>query len=97
MSELAEKVPDVASLQDALDATGYLADEALGTALFLAARMGQPILLEGEPPSQINLPAGCRFNPRCRIAVPQCRQAEPALLGEAAHVTACHLAHERPA
>ena len=49
MSELAEKVPDVASLQDALDATGYLADEPLGTALFLAARMGQPILLEGEP------------------------------------------------
>src|ERR1700756_5310009 len=49
MSELAEKVPDVASLQDALDATGYLADEPLGVALFLAARMGQPILLEGEP------------------------------------------------
>jgi MoxR-like ATPase len=49
MSELTEKVPDVASLQDALDATGYLADEPLGTALFLAARMGQPILLEGEP------------------------------------------------
>src|SRR5215470_3335444 len=49
MSVLAERVPDVASLQDALDATGYLADEALGTALFLAARMGQPILLEGEP------------------------------------------------
>ena len=33
----------------ALDAAGYLADEPLGTALFLAARMGQPILLEGEP------------------------------------------------
>src|SRR5215475_4048990 len=49
MSDLAERVPDVASLQDALDGTGYLADEALGTALFLAARMGQPILLEGEP------------------------------------------------
>ena len=48
MSDLAERVPDVASLQDALDGTGYLTDEALGTALFLAARMGQPILLEGE-------------------------------------------------
>jgi MoxR-like ATPase len=32
-----------------LDGQGYLADEALGTSLFLAARMGQPILLEGEP------------------------------------------------
>src|SRR5215813_11895954 len=45
----AEQVPDVAALLAALDATGYLADEPLGTALFLAARMGQPILLEGEP------------------------------------------------
>jgi MoxR-like ATPase len=49
MGDLAERVPDVASLLGALDATGYLADEPLGTALFLAARMGQPILLEGEP------------------------------------------------
>ena len=46
---MAEQVPDVAVLLAALDATGYLADEALATALFLAARMGQPILLEGEP------------------------------------------------
>jgi MoxR-like ATPase len=46
---LAERVPDVTALLAALDATGYLADEALATALFLAARMGQPILLEGEP------------------------------------------------
>jgi MoxR-like ATPase len=49
MSDLAEQVPDIAALLRALDATGYLADEPLGTALFLAARMGQPILLEGEP------------------------------------------------
>jgi len=49
MSDLAERIPDVTSLLTALDATGYLADEPLGTALFLAARMGQPILLEGEP------------------------------------------------
>ena len=46
---LEEQVPDVATLRAALDATGYLADDALATALFLAARMGQPILLEGEP------------------------------------------------
>jgi MoxR-like ATPase len=39
----------VDTLVRALDEAGYLADPALGTALFLAARMGQPILLEGEP------------------------------------------------
>jgi MoxR-like ATPase len=49
MNGLPERIPDVASLLAALDATGYLADEPLATALFLAARMGQPILLEGEP------------------------------------------------
>ena len=40
---------DIASLKNGLDATGYLADEGLATALFLAVRMGQPLLLEGEP------------------------------------------------
>jgi MoxR-like ATPase len=49
MNDLEERIPDVAALLAALDATGYLADEPLATALFLAARMGQPILLEGEP------------------------------------------------
>ena len=49
MSDLAERLPTVAALLGALDDADYLADEPLGTALFLAARMGQPILLEGEP------------------------------------------------
>ena len=49
MTGLAEQLPDVASLLDTLDAGDYLADPPLGTALFLAARMGQPLLLEGEP------------------------------------------------
>ena len=49
MSELAGVLPDVAALMTGLERAGYLADEPLGTALFLAARMGQPILLEGEP------------------------------------------------
>src|SRR5580693_5089133 len=49
MSDLAEQLPDVPTLLAELDDVSYLADEALGTALFLAARMSQPILLEGEP------------------------------------------------
>ncbi|HEV3383072.1 MAG TPA: MoxR family ATPase [Trebonia sp.] len=46
---LAEQFPDVAALTAALDKTGYLAGDQLSAALFLAVRMGQPILLEGEP------------------------------------------------
>jgi MoxR-like ATPase len=44
-----ERFPDVAALAKALDETGYLAGDQLAAALFLAVRMGQPILLEGEP------------------------------------------------
>ncbi|WP_105034666.1 AAA family ATPase [Cryobacterium aureum] len=46
---VAELVPSVAALQRALDAEDYLADEGLVTAVFLAVRMRQPLLLEGEP------------------------------------------------
>jgi MoxR-like ATPase len=49
MSGLDARLPDVEALSAGLDRTGYLADESLATALFLAVRMGQPILLEGEP------------------------------------------------
>jgi MoxR-like ATPase len=49
MSDLTQRLPDVGTLLSALDSADYLADEPLGTALFLAARMSQPILLEGEP------------------------------------------------
>src|SRR5450759_5507166 len=49
MSDLSGRLPDAATLIRDLDEAGYLTDEPLGTALVLAARMGQPILLEGEP------------------------------------------------
>ena len=41
--------PDVDALRTGLEECGYLADDGLATALFLAVAMGQPILLEGEP------------------------------------------------
>jgi MoxR-like ATPase len=48
-ADLEARFPDVAALSAALEATGYLAGGQLAAALFLAVRMGQPILLEGEP------------------------------------------------
>jgi MoxR-like ATPase len=47
--DLDERFPDVGALTAALETTGYLAGQQLAAALFLAVRMGQPILLEGEP------------------------------------------------
>ena len=52
-------------------------------------------LLAGEPPSPINLPAGCSFHPRCPFVVDRCRTETPALTG-AGHVAACHLWPELP-
>ena len=45
---LADLVPDISTLRKRLDATGYLTDAGLATALFCAVRLPQPILLEGE-------------------------------------------------
>ncbi|MEU5844783.1 AAA family ATPase [Saccharopolyspora shandongensis] len=49
MSEPSSPFRDAATLQAELGSVGYLADDALTTALLLAVRMQQPILLEGEP------------------------------------------------
>ncbi|MEO1491812.1 MAG: oligopeptide/dipeptide ABC transporter ATP-binding protein [Pseudomonadota bacterium] len=48
------------------------------------------VRLEGDPPSPINLPKGCRFASRCPIAQPQCRETMPVLKGDG-HTVACHL------
>jgi len=47
MSPSAPGSPD--EVRTALDAAGYLVDDGLATAIFLALSLGQPLLLEGEP------------------------------------------------
>jgi MoxR-like ATPase len=46
--EVRALAPDVDKLAARLDEAGYLADDGLATALFLALRLPQPLLLEGE-------------------------------------------------
>ena len=42
-------ITSAADMADRLGATGYLADEALATVVYLAWKMQRPLLLEGEP------------------------------------------------
>jgi oligopeptide/dipeptide ABC transporter ATP-binding protein len=50
------------------------------------------IILPGDVPTPINLPKGCRFNPRCTNASPECSAVEPDLVEKKpGHFVACHL------
>lgn len=49
------------------------------------------VAVEGEPPSPVNPPSGCRFNPRCPSATDRCRNEEPTMREiEPGHFVACH-------
>jgi oligopeptide/dipeptide ABC transporter ATP-binding protein len=67
-------------------------------ALIAAAPVPDPrarrerIVLEGDVPSPLNPPTGCRFHTRCPFVTDRCRSEEPALKPRAdGHLVACHL------
>jgi oligopeptide transport system ATP-binding protein len=53
------------------------------------------IVLQGDVPSPVDPPSGCRFHPRCRYATEICEREEPPLVPHGggagiAHLAACH-------
>jgi peptide/nickel transport system ATP-binding protein len=49
------------------------------------------IVLQGDVPSPINPPSGCRFHPRCRYATERCKVERPKLAEiEPGRLVACH-------
>lgn len=68
-------------------------------------RRNRAMPLEGDPPSPVNLPSGCRFRTRCPYAKPVCAEQDPPFVpvahraegeGIAEHRSACHFAATLP-
>jgi oligopeptide/dipeptide ABC transporter ATP-binding protein len=68
--------------------------QALLTAIPISdpAARRKHVLLEGDVPSPINPPGGCRFHTRCPVAESICREKEPELRYLDQRQVACHLA-----
>ncbi len=62
----------------------------------VAQRARQRIVLSGEVPSPVDPPSGCRFHPRCPVAVERCSVEVPVLrpVGPLGALAACHLVED---
>jgi len=72
----------------------------MGSLPRLDADVARLVQIEGQPPSLLRPPRGCRFHPRCAYAMEVCRSVDPELspvTGESAHLQACHLDEETKA
>jgi peptide/nickel transport system ATP-binding protein len=66
----------------------------LGSLPRLDAEVERLVQIQGQPPSLLNPPRGCRFHPRCPYVMGICKTEEPQLMpaGDTRdHTQACHL------
>jgi peptide/nickel transport system ATP-binding protein len=69
----------------------------LGSLPRLDADVHRLTQIQGQPPSLLNPPRGCRFHPRCPYVMEICKTTEPELLPvshDPDHVQRCHLDEE---
>jgi len=88
------KIVEIGSAEQVINSPHHPYTKALVAAIPIPnplVKVGD-VPIRGEVPSPINLPAGCRFHPRCPYAIAICKQVEPNLVEvEHDHMVACHL------
>jgi peptide/nickel transport system ATP-binding protein len=87
----AGQVVEEGAAADVITAPRHPYTRALLEALPHAESRGQLRSISGSPPSLIDVPPGCRFEPRCRLATPECLSWQTELLaaGEREHGARC--------
>lgn len=88
------KIVEIGSKENIYNRTLHPYTEALLSAVPIPdpGMKGSRIILEGDVPSPIHPPSGCRFHPRCRLRIPVCPIKEPCLIEvEPGRLAACHV------
>src|SRR3954464_13085396 len=69
----------------------------MGSLPRLDADVERLVQIQGQPPSLLRPPSGCRFHPRCPYVMPICKEVDPELApvaGDVGHLQSCHLDEE---
>jgi len=94
------KVVESGSVQEVFDAPKHPYTRSLLASVLRAdpraAQERERALIAGEVPSLASIPTGCRFHPRCPVAVDHCKVTEPDATPtpETTHLVFCHRADE---
>lgn len=87
------KIVELADKQALYDAPHHPYTQALLSSIPVAepGRKTQRVILQGDVPSPLNPPSGCRFRTRCEHAQERCKREEPPLQDDGkGHLVACH-------
>lgn len=87
------KLVEVGSAEDVFNTPQHPYTQALFASIPLPVvdRTRELKVLEGNVPSPVNPPSGCRFHTRCPIAQKKCQETEPALrVARSGSSVACH-------